>query len=210
MSKKYTTPWSKTVAIAIDTGWSDALVICRSCARKRGDVFRADGDLPIRKALRLELRARRLRGKVGLIEVGCFGFCPKSGVTVMRASEPSVLTVATQSTLGDLFGNVGDNRNDLADAGTAAAVWEYRISRHFDGLHWHDNAPEIWLFRHSAIEYNSQTGRTANVAAILCQRWRRRFPSRHWHGAPLPRRRCGDAAQTIPRTELTEVSSKPR
>jgi hypothetical protein len=87
----------------VRTGWTDALIYCRKCARKLDGGFGPDGDLSIRKALRQALRARGQRPATGILAAGCFGVCPKGGVTLMRASEPGRLIVVSGTTLGRVF-----------------------------------------------------------------------------------------------------------
>jgi len=70
----------------IATDWTDLVLICRKCSRKLDGGFGADGDETLRRALRGALRRRALRGTIGLVEVDCFGVCPKRAVTVAHGS----------------------------------------------------------------------------------------------------------------------------
>jgi len=89
----------------VETGWTDALIVCRKCARKHAE-FGTDGKTSIRKALRIALRAVGLRGRVGLIQAGCFGVCPKRGVTVMQASRPGELAVVQSNDIDRLVASL--------------------------------------------------------------------------------------------------------
>ncbi len=77
----------------VETGWTDAILICRKCSRKLDGGYGADGGQSLRRALREGLRARGQRRQMGLMEVACLGVCPKRGVTTMRASRPGLLVV---------------------------------------------------------------------------------------------------------------------
>jgi predicted metal-binding protein len=75
------------------TGWDDMILICRKCSKKLNGGFGAGGDEPLRKALRGPMRAAGKRGRVGVLEVPCFGVCPKKAVTVAIASRPETFLV---------------------------------------------------------------------------------------------------------------------
>lgn len=80
------------------TGWSDILLICRKCSKKLDGGFGAGSDETLRQALRQELRRTGQRGTVGLIEVPCFGVCPKRAVMLGRASTPGQLLMVPEGT----------------------------------------------------------------------------------------------------------------
>jgi hypothetical protein len=88
---------------AVATGWDDAVIVCRKCQKRIGAAYGPDRDAPFRKALRGVLKASGRRGRTGVVQAGCFGVCPKRGVTLMRASEPGTLLVVTPSDLDTLF-----------------------------------------------------------------------------------------------------------
>ena len=89
----------KTIGAPVDgvttlpTKWRETLMICRKCGKRLQHGFGAQGEDSLRQALRGELRAIGQRGSVGLIETGCFGVCPKDGVTVLRGGAPGQLMV---------------------------------------------------------------------------------------------------------------------
>ena len=87
----------------VETGWQEALVVCRKCQKRMGDAFGTDRDQPFRKAVREALKASGRRGRVGLVQAGCFGVCPKRGVTLMRSSRPDELVVVTPDMLFKLL-----------------------------------------------------------------------------------------------------------
>jgi hypothetical protein len=68
-----------------------------------GAAYGSSRDEPFRKALRGVLKAGGRRGRVGMVQTGCFGVCPKRGVTLMRTSEPGKLVVVTPADLSVLF-----------------------------------------------------------------------------------------------------------
>jgi predicted metal-binding protein len=75
------------------TGWEDVILICKKCSKKLSGGFGEGQDEPLRKALRGALKATGKRGRVGLIEVSCFGVCPKKAVTVTFGSAPAELLI---------------------------------------------------------------------------------------------------------------------
>ncbi len=78
---------------SLETGWTDAILICRKCSKKLDGGFGIDEDDTLKQALRAALRATGQRGQVGLIEVGCLGVCPKRAVTTLRASQPGQMVI---------------------------------------------------------------------------------------------------------------------
>ena len=82
----------------VQTGWTDAFLICRKCSRKLDGGFGPDGELSLRRAMRGALRASGQRGQLGLIEVACLGVCPKRAVTTARASQPGTLLIVPVGT----------------------------------------------------------------------------------------------------------------
>jgi hypothetical protein len=103
----------------VPTGWTDMLLICRKCSRKLDGGFGADGAEPLRQALRAALRAGGQRGLVGLIEVGCFGVCPKRAVTMARASAPGELTIVPAGC--EVAGLIGQSREPVGVRGSGGA-----------------------------------------------------------------------------------------
>ncbi len=77
----------------IATDWTDLVLVCRKCSRKLDGGFGVDGDISLRRALRQAVRRRGRRGTVGVVEVGCFGVCPKAAVTVAHGHEAGRLVV---------------------------------------------------------------------------------------------------------------------
>lgn len=85
----------------VPTTWQDILLLCKKCGRKLDGGFGPDGEDPLRRALRDALRERGRRRDVRLLEVGCFGLCPKGAVTVARATRPGELLVVPAGTGAD-------------------------------------------------------------------------------------------------------------
>ncbi len=77
----------------VQTAWQDVLLLCRKCGRKLDGGFGEDGGESLKRALRDGLRERGRRRDVRVMEVGCFGVCPKGGVTVARGARPGELLV---------------------------------------------------------------------------------------------------------------------
>jgi predicted metal-binding protein len=87
------------------------ILICKKCSKKLSGGFGERQDEPLRKALRGALREAGKRGRVGMIEVSCFGVCPKKAVTVAFGSAPGeLLVVPAGFDLGVLVVRVGGGR----------------------------------------------------------------------------------------------------
>jgi hypothetical protein len=84
---------AKGAVTTIPSGWRETVLICRKCSKKLEGGFGVDGKTSFRSALRETLRQRGERRTTRLIEVGCFGICPKKGVTAALGSAPSALVV---------------------------------------------------------------------------------------------------------------------
>ncbi len=96
----------------VPTGWADLILVCKKCSKKLSGGYGKAGDEPMRKALRGALRAVGKRGRVGVIEVPCFGICPKKAVTVAVASAPGeLLVVPAGLDLGSLVGRTKERHS---------------------------------------------------------------------------------------------------
>jgi predicted metal-binding protein len=74
------------------TKWEEVLLVCRKCGKRAGGGFGKDGRKRLAKALRRELKLEKGRcARVGVMEVGCLGLCPKDAVTVVRGSQPGAM-----------------------------------------------------------------------------------------------------------------------
>jgi hypothetical protein len=78
------------------TGWDDVILICKKCSKKLSGGFGEAREETLRKALREGLKAAGKRGRVGMIEVSCFGVCPKRAVTVAIGSAPGELLLVPE------------------------------------------------------------------------------------------------------------------
>jgi predicted metal-binding protein len=93
------------------TGWDDVILICKKCSKKLSGGFGEGREAPLRKALRGALKEAGKRGRVGMIEVSCFGVCPKQAVTVAIGSAPGeLLVVPAGFDLGGLVARVDGSR----------------------------------------------------------------------------------------------------
>jgi predicted metal-binding protein len=73
---------------AIETDWTDIILVCRACGKTGFGDDRKD---PVSRLLKRELRARGQRRRIGIAEVDCLGLCPKHAVTIVLASRPGRL-----------------------------------------------------------------------------------------------------------------------
>ena len=83
---------------AVPTDWQETLLLCRKCGRKLDGGFGPDGEDALKGVLRHALRERGRRRDVRLLEVGCFGLCPKGAVSVARGTRPGELLVVPAGT----------------------------------------------------------------------------------------------------------------
>ena len=91
MSKKAKVAPASVTSVA--TGWEETLLICRKCSKKLSGGFGENGDESFKTVLRSRLRDTGRRRRTGIIDVGCFGVCPKQAVVIARSSKPGTLLV---------------------------------------------------------------------------------------------------------------------
>lgn len=72
----------------IKSNWSHAVLICRKCSKKLGDVFGPNADMRLAKALKREGGGKKRKAAFGVIETGCLDICPKGSVTVIDTRSP--------------------------------------------------------------------------------------------------------------------------
>jgi predicted metal-binding protein len=88
------------IGCAVPAPWRhDVVFVCKKCeARRKADVTPA-GD--VRGWLKQRLKADGLRREVRVVTVGCFGLCPKRGVTTtsgaLLADPQSALVVVDEN-----------------------------------------------------------------------------------------------------------------
>lgn len=102
----------KAAPLSRPTPWRTVIVLCRKCGKKRDGGFGAKRKESLKAELRAALRAGGRRREVRVIEAGCFGLCPKRGVTALNATRPGVIHVIPVGTDGPealqtLFGGDG-------------------------------------------------------------------------------------------------------
>jgi len=82
----------------VRSDWTEVILVCRKCSKKLDGGFGEDGDEKLAKVLRKAVKAqgggKGRKARVGVIEVGCFGICPKNAVVAVRASNPGDWVVA--------------------------------------------------------------------------------------------------------------------
>jgi hypothetical protein len=90
----------------------DVVLVCRKCTKKARGGFGATGRKSLRKALRAELDLPKgRRSPIAVIEVGCFGICPKKGVTVFSSARPEMLqTIPQKALIADVADTLGLRR----------------------------------------------------------------------------------------------------
>lgn len=96
MSKK--TKVAPAAVMSVDTGWDETVLICRKCSKKLHGGFGKNSDESFRTVLRTHLREAGRRRSIGIIEVGCFGICPRQAVVIARSSKPGTLLVVGAGT----------------------------------------------------------------------------------------------------------------
>lgn len=81
------------------TAWQDILLVCRKCTKKVDGGFGPKGKHSLRQALKAELGGGKSRkASLKVVEVGCFGVCPKGAVTVACGSRPGELLIVGAGT----------------------------------------------------------------------------------------------------------------
>ena len=96
MSKKVKVAPAAVMSVA--TGWEETLLICRKCSKKLSGGFGENGTEPLKAVLRSRLREIGRRRSTAIIEVGCFGVCPKKAIVIARSSRPGSLLVVGERT----------------------------------------------------------------------------------------------------------------
>jgi len=106
---------------AISTPWTDVIVVCRKCGKKRDGGFGDKRKQSLKAVLRQALRESGRRRQIRVMETGCLGICPKDGVTALNATRPGMLRVIATGSNGPaalealLGGNVVAQRDVVAD-----------------------------------------------------------------------------------------------
>lgn len=81
----------------VHSNWSHALLICRKCSKKLKGGFGPDGDQRLAKALKRQLGPGKGRkGRLGILETGCFDVCPKRAVVLVDSRRPKIWRVVEQ------------------------------------------------------------------------------------------------------------------
>lgn len=104
--------------------WREVVLVCRKCTKKVRGGFGAKGRKSLCKALRGELDLPKgRRSPVAVVEVGCFGICPKKAVTTFSSARPEVLqTIPPKTPMSDVVEALGLRRFEppqLAESPTA-------------------------------------------------------------------------------------------
>ncbi|HEY0185044.1 MAG TPA: hypothetical protein VGC09_19760 [Rhodopila sp.] len=89
---------AKNAPLSRPTPWRDIVVLCRKCGKKCDGGFGPKQKDSLKTVLRQELRDIGRRRQVRVIETGCFGICPKNGVTALNATHPETLHVIPAGT----------------------------------------------------------------------------------------------------------------
>src|SRR5690606_37486277 len=88
------------------------VLVCRKCSKKLDGGFGAKGRTPLAKALRKLVGLKKGRkARMGIIETGCLGLCPKGGVTVVDGAHPGEwMVVYPGADLDDLLRRLDGER----------------------------------------------------------------------------------------------------
>lgn len=97
------------------------MLICRKCSKRAGGGFGKGGRKRLAKALRRELQLEKgRRARIGLVEVGCLGLCPKDAVSVACGSKPGALfAVPVGAPMVDVVAALGLEGDRSASANAA-------------------------------------------------------------------------------------------
>ena len=81
----------------VRSNWSHALLICGKCSKKLQGGFGPNGDQKLAKALKRRLGTGKGRkGRLGILETGCFDVCPKRAVVLVDSRHPDLWRVVEQ------------------------------------------------------------------------------------------------------------------
>jgi predicted metal-binding protein len=83
-----------------NTPWSDVIILCRKCGKKRGGGFGKKRKESLKAALRQATRDAGQRRQIRVLETGCLGICPKNGVTALNATRPGTIHVIETGSVG--------------------------------------------------------------------------------------------------------------
>ena len=73
----------------ISAEWRSAILVCRKCTKKLDGGFGPKGKAGLAKALRKATGGKKGRkARLGVVEVGCLGVCPKGAVTLVDTAHP--------------------------------------------------------------------------------------------------------------------------
>jgi len=87
------------VKLHVRSNWENALLVCRKCGKKLGGGFGPKGKTGLAKALRKATGGRKGRkARLGIVEVGCLGVCPKGAVTMVDTARPGEWLLVRQGT----------------------------------------------------------------------------------------------------------------
>ena len=74
----------------IKSGWERTILVCSKCSKRLEGGFGKKDKQSLAKALRRYLGIKRWRkARYGIVEVKCLGVCPRGGVTLVDAADPS-------------------------------------------------------------------------------------------------------------------------
>ena len=83
----------------VRSNWENALLVCRKCGKKLGGGFGPKGKTGLAKALRKTTGGQKGRkARLGIVEVGCLGVCPKGAVTMVDTAQPGEWLLVRQGT----------------------------------------------------------------------------------------------------------------
>jgi len=89
----------KTRRTAVPSRWEDVVLICRKCSKRANGGFGEDGEQRLAKALRKALHGgRKRKARLGIIETGCLGLCPRDAVVAINARHPEQWQLITPGT----------------------------------------------------------------------------------------------------------------
>jgi predicted metal-binding protein len=80
------------------TPWRTVILVCRKCGKRQHGGFGPKRRDDLRSELRQALRDAGRRRDVRVFEAGCFGICPKRGVTALNATLPGNIHIIPAGT----------------------------------------------------------------------------------------------------------------
>ena len=83
---------------AVQAPWRNVAMVCSKCSRKLHGGFGKKRKHDLAQALKGALKEAGRRRELRIVEVGCFGLCPKRAVTAVTTAQPAHVLAIPEGT----------------------------------------------------------------------------------------------------------------